>query len=89
MLWTINGKRPVTFNLDKDATITVTDSMDNGTAVKSANGAATFTIGTSPVYVTDAGEVKTVSLGKPGPRRLRRRGTGSQPADLGHRTVRA
>jgi len=65
VLWTVRGTRQVTLTLAKDGAITVTDSMDNGTPVKSAGGKATFTVGTSPVYVTDAGDITAVSLGAP------------------------
>lgn len=64
-LWTVRGTRPVTLTLAADVTATLTDSMDNGAPVKSANGALKFVVGTSPVYLTDAGEVTGVSLGKP------------------------
>ena len=64
-LWTVRGTRSVTLTLAKDATLTVTDSMDNGTPVKSDGGKATITVGTSPVYITEAGDVTAVSLGAP------------------------
>lgn len=64
-LWTLRGERPVTLKLTKDAAVSVTDSMDNATLVKSARGAVTVTLGTSPIYVTGAGEVQSISLGEP------------------------
>jgi hypothetical protein len=64
VLWTVRGSRPITVTLAKDAAFTVTDSMDNGTAVKSVNGKATFTIGESPVYVTGAGVITATAVGK-------------------------
>src|SRR4051812_17010225 len=64
-LWNIRGKRTATLTLEKDGPITVTDSMDNATTLKSANRAVTVTIGTSPIYLTGAGEVQSISLGAP------------------------
>jgi len=64
-LWTIRGKRPVSLMLEKDATVTVTDSMDNGAAVTSTNGMAALTVGPDPVYVTGAGDVTNMVLGVP------------------------
>src|SRR5207248_2518378 len=43
--------------------VSVTDSMDNATTLKSANRTVTVTIGTSPIYITGAGEVLSISLG--------------------------
>jgi len=64
-MWTVRGARPVTLTLAKDGTINVIDSMDNGTPVKSEGGKATFTLSESPVYVTGAGDITGVTLGKP------------------------
>ncbi len=64
-LWSVRGKRTATLTLAKDATVTVTDSMDNATTLKSSKGALTVSIGTSPVYLTGAGEVQSISLGEP------------------------
>ncbi len=64
-LWMIRGKRTATLTLEKDGPVTVTDSMDNATTLKSANRAVTVTIGTSPIYLTGAGEVQSISLGAP------------------------
>ncbi len=62
-LWNVRGKRAATLMLEKDGAITVTDSMDNATTLKSAHRAVTVTIGTSPIYITGAGEVQSISLG--------------------------
>ena len=64
-LWTVRGKRTATLTLEKDGAVTVTDSMDNAATLKSANRAVTVTIGTSPIYITGAGEVQSISLGAP------------------------
>ena len=64
-LWTLRGTRNVTITLAGDATIIVTDSMDNGTPVKSKAATVTVMTGPSPVYLTGAGIVKSVQVGKP------------------------
>jgi len=72
-LWTVRGTRPVTLKrlllpilgIMLEQTVTVTDSMDNGTALKTQVGQVTFTVGESPVYVTGADALLEVSLGKP------------------------
>jgi hypothetical protein len=64
-LWNVRGKRTATLTLEKDGAVTVTDSMDNATVLKSANRTVTVPIGTSPVYITGAGEVQSISLGAP------------------------
>jgi hypothetical protein len=64
-LWNIRGKRTATLTLEKDGPVIVTDSMDNATVIKSANRAVTVTVGTSPIYITGAGEVQAISLGAP------------------------
>ncbi|MHB9110454.1 MAG: COG1470 family protein [Armatimonadota bacterium] len=64
-LWSVRGTRPVTVTLAADATINVIDGMDNAAPVKSAGGKATFTVGESPVYVTGAGDIAAIALGKP------------------------
>lgn len=64
-LWTVRGKRPVGLTLAADGAATVHDSMDNATTVKTQNKVATIEIGESPVYVTDAGDIVSIALGKP------------------------
>jgi len=65
VFWTIRGERSVSLTLEKDAAVTATDSMDNGTVIKSSNLVARIEIGQSPVYVTGAGEVTGIKLGEP------------------------
>jgi hypothetical protein len=71
-LWTVRGTRPVTLDLgavingiEVAQTVTVTDGMDNGTELKTQGGKVTFTVGESPVYVTGAGQIIAVAVGKP------------------------
>ncbi len=64
-LWTVRGTRPVTLALAKDAPVTVTDSMDNGTALKPQQGAVTLTVGTAPVYITGPDAIASITLGAP------------------------
>ncbi len=61
-VWTVRGQRPFTLNVAND--LTVTDSMDNAAVVKAVDGAATITVGTSPLYLTGA-EITGVTLGAP------------------------
>ena len=65
VLWTIRGKRPAELVLEKESTITVTDSMDNGTEIKSTNMIGRIIVEQSPIYVTGAGEIKGIKLGGP------------------------
>jgi len=65
VLWTLRGRRPVTLTLAKDGAVTATDSMDNGTPIKSEAGKVTVTTGSSPIYVTGAGDIQSVEVGTP------------------------
>ena len=64
-LWTLRGKRPVTLTLANDATVTVTDSMDNGTPVASKESKLSVGTGPSPVYVTGADDMQSATAGAP------------------------
>jgi hypothetical protein len=65
VLWTLRGKRPVSVEVPRTQGLTVFDSMDNAARVPEKDGKATFTVGTSPVYVRGlAGDAK-VTLGTP------------------------
>jgi len=64
-LWTVRGRRPVSVTLARDATINVIDGMDNAAPVQSAGGKAAFAVTTSPVYLTGAGDIQAVLVGKP------------------------
>ncbi|MHB9110884.1 MAG: hypothetical protein ACYDCO_27835 [Armatimonadota bacterium] len=61
VLWTVRGTRPVTLLGTADE-FTLIDSMDNGVTVRAGEA---ITVGTSPVYVTGAGEVTGIMLGEP------------------------
>ncbi|MCX5658907.1 MAG: hypothetical protein NTW19_04205 [Planctomycetota bacterium] len=90
-LWTLRGSRPVTITFDADATINVTDAMNNTREVKTANKAATITLDQSVTYITfpdGKGRIVSVEAGEtdhadanPG------EGTSGKPiADLGDGT---
>jgi len=64
-LWTVRGTRPLTLTVAADTTVNVVDSMDNATPVPAGNGKATITVGESPIYLTGAGDITTITLGKP------------------------
>ncbi|MDP7252888.1 MAG: hypothetical protein QGF00_25015 [Planctomycetota bacterium] len=63
VLWTLRGKREVSLTLNTDATVTITDSMDNGVGMKSSEGAVKVKTGPSPIYVTGA-DIKSVQVGE-------------------------
>ncbi len=65
VLWTLRGKRPVSVELPRGATVTVGDSMDNDLSVREKGGAATFTVATSPVYLRGLAADAKLSLGPP------------------------
>ena len=64
-LWTVRGRRPVTLAVDGAAVVTVVDSMDNAVQVPARAGAVEVTVGTSPIYLTDAGRVTSARAGTP------------------------
>jgi len=64
-LWTLRGRRPVTLTLPEEATITVTDAMDNASSHASRDRAVTVMTGPSPIYVTGVDEIISVAVGKP------------------------
>ncbi|MCM8788918.1 MAG: hypothetical protein NC907_03910, partial [Candidatus Omnitrophica bacterium] len=65
VLWTVRGKRPVTIKLDPGKSVELYDINDNVTVLKEKNGAATFFIGQSPVYLEGLTEPIELSLGEP------------------------
>ena len=65
VLWTLRGTRPVTVQAAKGSTLQVFDSMDNATPAAAKDGKATFTIGTSPVYVHGLTSDAKVECGAP------------------------
>ena len=65
VLWTLRGKRPVTLRLAAEGAVTVTDAMDNAAQVTSKDKTVTVMTGGSPVYVTGAGDIAAVTVGKP------------------------
>jgi hypothetical protein len=65
VLWTLRGKRPVSINVAKGTAVTVLDSMDNPVPSAGKEGKATFTLGTSPVYVRGLTGDAKVALGPP------------------------
>jgi hypothetical protein len=74
VFWTLRGTRPVTLDVPKVGAVTAHDSMDNPLQLGTQ---ATFTIGTSPVYVRGLEGDAKFTLGppdhsdaKPGPHQL-------------------
>ena len=65
VFWTVRGRRPVELELERDAKLMVTDSMDNTEPVPMIGRKASLTIGTSPLYVSGADTLKVASLGAP------------------------
>lgn len=65
VLWTLRGKRAASLEVPKNATLHVYDSMDNASIAAETNGKATFTIGTSPVYVHGLTGDSQLTLGTP------------------------
>lgn len=65
VLWTLRGKRPVALEVAKGAALNVFDSMDNAAPAPENDGKATFTVGTSPVYVHGLATDAKVTLGAP------------------------
>jgi hypothetical protein len=65
VLWTLRGTRPVALEVAKGTTLNVYDSMDNVAAAPEKDGKATFTVGTSPVYVRGLTGDAKVTLGPP------------------------
>jgi hypothetical protein len=65
VLWTLRGTRPVSLEVGKGLTLNVFDSMDNSTPAPEKDGKATFTVGTSPVYVHGLTGDAKVTLGTP------------------------
>lgn len=61
-LWTLRGMRPAKLTLQKDTTVTVTDSMGNSR--KLSGKEVTVITSPSPIYLSGA-EVVSVSLGNP------------------------
>jgi hypothetical protein len=64
VLWTIRGTRPVTVKADPGATLELYDPQDNVTKLPEKNGAATFTIGTQPVYLEGLTAEAQITLGE-------------------------
>lgn len=64
-LWTLRGKRPVSLEVPAQTKLEVYDSMDNASIAAESNGKATFTIGTSPVYVHGLTADAKLTLGEP------------------------
>ena len=64
-LWTVRGERSATLMLAEDATVRVTDSMDNSVMIESSNRQVTIELSTSPVYVTGIDHIDEISLGEP------------------------
>ncbi|HET6879445.1 MAG TPA: hypothetical protein VFI31_04800 [Pirellulales bacterium] len=65
VLWTLRGKRPVIVGVPKGAALEIFDSMDNSTKAAESGGQASFTIGTSPVYVYGLSNDLNLTLGSP------------------------
>lgn len=65
VLWTLRGKRPVFLDVPGQAAVKVFDSMDNSVSVQAKDGKATFTLGTSPVYVRGLTGDMAMTLGTP------------------------
>jgi len=65
VFWTLRGERPVTLDLPAGTELQIYDSMDNVTTPTAEGSKATFTIGTSPVYVHGLKADPAISLGTP------------------------
>ncbi|MCM8815043.1 MAG: hypothetical protein NC931_03560, partial [Candidatus Omnitrophica bacterium] len=65
VLWTVRGKRPVSVKLAPGKSVELYDINDNVTVLREQNGAATFFIGQSPVYLEGLTEPIELSLGEP------------------------
>ncbi len=65
VFWTVRGRRPIELELERDAKLQITDSMDNAEVLPSTGRRATLTIGPSPVYVSGVDTLKVASLGAP------------------------
>lgn len=64
-LWTLRGKRAAFLEVPKGIALQVYDSMDNVSVAAESDGKATFTIGTSPVYVHGLAGDSKLTLGAP------------------------
>ncbi len=62
-LWTLRGKRPVTITLTADATVGVTDCMNNTKEVASKDKKVTVMTDPSVIYITN-GDIASVSVGE-------------------------
>jgi len=63
-LWNIRGKRPVTLTLAADATVKVTDAMNNTKELPSKNKQVTIMTDPSVIYVTGV-EIVSAAVGTP------------------------
>lgn len=84
-LWTLRGKRPVTLTLPGDATLGVTDVMNNTRNMPSRNRQVTITTDPSVTYVTGA-ELESVAVGVPDNTDAAPAAGARQVADLGDGT---
>ena len=64
-LWTVRGKRPVTLTLNVDSKVGITDCMNNTKEVASQDKKITVMTDPSVIYVTQAGEVTSVTVENP------------------------
>jgi hypothetical protein len=62
--WTIRGSRDVTLKVPAGTALTLVDAQDNETTLKEQNGAVTFKISSSPVYIHGLAADPVISLGK-------------------------
>jgi hypothetical protein len=65
VLWTLRGTRPVSVKVPGGTALTVFDSMDNLVPIQAKDGKATFSLGTSPMYVGGLTADAKMSLGAP------------------------
>jgi hypothetical protein len=62
-MWTIRGTRQV--NVAVANSVTVTDAMDNAVVLTPQNGSVSFSINSSPVYVSGLSADAKITLGEP------------------------
>jgi len=65
VFWTVRGRRSVELEAAGASELRVTDAMDNAEPVTVTGGRASIGIGSSPVYVSGAAELRVAALGEP------------------------
>jgi hypothetical protein len=64
-MWRVQGTADAALTVTGGKAATVTDAMGNATALPIADGKTTVHLSPSPVWLTNAGEIKAISIGAP------------------------